>query len=457
MKVTAIFDIGKTNKKFFLFDENFKEVHKEYRQFEEIRDEDGHPTENLEAVQTWIKSIFGEILKEEQFDVRTINFSTYGASFVHIDDRGQVVAPLYNYTKDYPREILDEFHRKYGSPELIARQTASPPSGMLNSGMQLYWLKYARPELFERIRWSLHFPQYLSYLFTGIALSDFTSIGCHTSLWDYEKEDYHDWVYAENIHQKLPPIVPTDTSINMDYFGRRLKIGVGIHDSSAALFPYMKADETPFLLLSTGTWSVALNPFSEQALAEEDLQNDSLHYMRIDGKAVRAARLFLGNEYNMQVERLRSYFGKDNTYHKTIAFDPLTLKKILADQKNLFHFESIQGEREQPGSTDLSMFPDFEYAFHQLMVELMELQKASAQRAIGQSGITRIYIDGGFADNELFIKLLSHHFPGFELRSTRTPLGSALGAALLVSNLPDDEKILEQHYAMKKHKPLILY
>lgn len=45
--VTAIFDIGKTNKKFFLFDADFQEVYREYTSIEPIEDEDGHPTENL--------------------------------------------------------------------------------------------------------------------------------------------------------------------------------------------------------------------------------------------------------------------------------------------------------------------------------------------------------------------------------------------------------------------------
>ena len=48
-KVTAVFDIGKTNKKIFLFNEDFQQVHKEYIHFDEIIDEDGFPTENLPA------------------------------------------------------------------------------------------------------------------------------------------------------------------------------------------------------------------------------------------------------------------------------------------------------------------------------------------------------------------------------------------------------------------------
>ena len=57
-KVTAVFDIGKTNKKFFLFNEDFKQVHKEYIHFDEIVDEDGFPTENLPALQKWLKEVF---------------------------------------------------------------------------------------------------------------------------------------------------------------------------------------------------------------------------------------------------------------------------------------------------------------------------------------------------------------------------------------------------------------
>jgi len=36
--VTAIFDIGRTNKKFFLFDDDFREVHREYVSFPMIED-----------------------------------------------------------------------------------------------------------------------------------------------------------------------------------------------------------------------------------------------------------------------------------------------------------------------------------------------------------------------------------------------------------------------------------
>jgi sugar (pentulose or hexulose) kinase len=108
-KVTAVFDIGKTNKKFFLFDKNYKEVYREYTSFEEIKDEDGYPTENIEALKDWLKELFFRVLKNKEFDINAINFSTYGASFVHIDEDGNPLTPLYNYTKEIDAEIEEEF------------------------------------------------------------------------------------------------------------------------------------------------------------------------------------------------------------------------------------------------------------------------------------------------------------------------------------------------------------
>ena len=199
----------------------------------------------------------------------------------------------------------------------------------------------------KKIRWSLHFPQYISYLFTGIPLSDFTSIGCHTGLWDFKKQHYHDWVYAEGIDHLLPPIVSTASSIHMNYQGQRMNFGVGIHDSSAALLPYLKADKKPFLLISTGTWSISLNPFNQEVLSRDDLNNDCLNYMRIDGQPVKAARLFLGNEYKIQVRKLEEYFNKEHGYHRGVNFDE-TIYRQLPKEDRHFRFESIQLPITQP-------------------------------------------------------------------------------------------------------------
>jgi sugar (pentulose or hexulose) kinase len=48
--VIAIFDIGKTNKKLFLFDEQYKLVYEQSQNFEETKDEDGFPCEDVHTL-----------------------------------------------------------------------------------------------------------------------------------------------------------------------------------------------------------------------------------------------------------------------------------------------------------------------------------------------------------------------------------------------------------------------
>lgn len=113
-------------------------------------------------------------------------------------------------------------------------------------------------------------------------------------------------MYDEEIHKILPPIVSAETNINMNYNGKRIKKGVGIHDSSSVLNPYIRGSKKSFVLVSTGTWSVSLNPFLNKILNEQDIRNDSVNYMRINGKSVNSSKLLLGNEYKHQVTELRT-------------------------------------------------------------------------------------------------------------------------------------------------------
>jgi len=401
--VTAVFDIGKTNKKFFLFDKDFKEVHKEYISFKEIEDEDGHPTEDLVALQKWLKEVFNRILNAKKFKVKAINFSTYGASFVHLDEDGNPVTPLYNYTKPLPEEVVSAFFEDYGPKEQFLQQTGCADLSMLNSGLQLYWLKKTKPEVFAKIKYALHLPQYLSYVFTGIPLSEYTSIGCHTALWDYEEKDYHAWVYKEGLDKILPPIVSTETSINMNYNGNRIKIGVGIHDSSAALLPYVRSINKKFILVSTGTWSIAFNPFTENPISQDTNDSDAINYMRINGKPVKAARLFLGNEYKVQVQKLNERYDVDEDYHRHVKFNYDTYFELIKDFKHSFKWEGLEDE-DMPKETKIS-FTKYEHAYHQLMTELVLLQIKCVKKAIGDDSINRLYVDGGFSDKSQLLNI----------------------------------------------------
>lgn len=289
----------------------------------------------------------------------------------------------------------------------------------------------------------MHFPQYLSFLFTGVPLSEYTSIGCHTMLWDYAKKDYHQWVYTEGFDRILPPIAQTNTSINKTIKGAKIHVGVGIHDSSAALLPYLKCDRRPFLLLSTGTWSISLNPFTKEALTSEDLNHDCLNFLRIDGRPVKAARLFLGNEYNQQVKILHAFYQKDQDHHQQVKYNETLFLKLKKSDQHCFNFASLRPKQKNEVDLDWKLLPNFATAYHQLILELTELQVECIKRATGNSNIAKIYIDGGFSENEVFVKLLSARLKEVKLEKTTTPLGSALGAALVFSEKKVGKDVLE--------------
>src|SRR5690606_22527615 len=121
----------------------------------------------------WVREKVQMISDSPDFTLKALNFSTYGASLVHINERGVPVSPLYNYLKPFPEDLHRNFYKKYPESS-INLTTASPTLGMLNSGLQLYWLKKQKQEIFKHIKYSLHLPQYMSYLFTGEAWSEAT-------------------------------------------------------------------------------------------------------------------------------------------------------------------------------------------------------------------------------------------------------------------------------------------
>src|SRR5690606_32885040 len=150
-------------------------------------------------------------------------------------------------------------------------------------GLQLYWLKHARPELYKGIKHTLHFPQYLSYVLTGKMVSEPTSIGCHTKLWDFEKKSYHNWVIAEGFKDLFTEVVPTTISFAVTRYRKTLLVEVVLHDSVSAFVSYLIMASEPFFLVSTGPRSISMYPFTRERLTPVELERDCLNYLPIHG------------------------------------------------------------------------------------------------------------------------------------------------------------------------------
>jgi sugar (pentulose or hexulose) kinase len=450
--VVAIFDVGKTNKKLFLFNESYKIVFEKSAHFAETVDEDGDPCEDIKSLQAFIHDGLKSILSSKDFKVRAVNCTSYGASFAYVDASGNTIGSLYNYLKPFPASLQKQFYDTYGGEKLFSFLTASPVLGSLNSGMQLYRIRHQQPELFERIKYALHLPQYLSFLISGKAFAEITSIGCHTNLWHFQNMDYHYWVKREGILEKFPDIAPSDMVVQPS--GYSYSMGIGLHDSSSALIPYLVCFRDPFVLISTGTWAISLNPFNGNSLTKKELECDCLCYLQYRGTPVKASRLFAGRHHDEQVERIAAHFNQNKERYFALDFDKDCLSRLdLSFDENAdpkFVLENLRFV-----SRDMSSFLNDTEAYHQLMFDLVVQQYVSTQLIIQGSPVKRIFVDGGFSNNSVYMNLLASFFPRMDVFASSIPQATAIGAALAIHEAWNGEDLPAGLIGLKQFKPQI--
>ena len=143
--VIAIYDIGKTNKKIILFNEEFKIISEIEERFAEILDDDGFECDDIDHIESWIKESLASLVHSDKYDLKAVNFSTYGATVVYLDENGNRLTPVYNYLKPLDEKIAESLYKRHGGRDEFCRRTASPALGMLNSGLQPLWLKAVNP------------------------------------------------------------------------------------------------------------------------------------------------------------------------------------------------------------------------------------------------------------------------------------------------------------------------
>ena len=230
-------------------------------------------------------------------------------------------------------------------------------------------------------------------------------------------------------------------------------LGIGIHDSSSSLVPYLKAFDEEFVLLSTGTWCISLNPFNEEPLTVSELERDCLSYMNYLGKPVKASRLFAGNEHERQIKHLASYFNTDIDYYKQVQFN----RDLIWDLRHRF-------KQATPNSADtgllrdcpfvernINLFRNYEEAYHQFILDLVAQQVASLKMAIGYTNVRKIFVDGGFSRNDIFMNLLAEAFFDKEVYASEIAQATALGAALVVSEVWNDKPFDRSGFELRRY------
>ncbi|MFT6895393.1 MAG: hypothetical protein ACJAWX_003016, partial [Algoriphagus sp.] len=212
--------------------------------------------------------------------------------------------------------------------------------------------------------------------------------------------------------------------------------GIGIHDSSAALLPYIQRETEPFLLLSTGTWAISINPFNKTSLTKKELKRDCLQFLSIQGEPIKISRLFIGEEHKYQIDEMYAYFKLPQGTYKKLIFEETLFQKVRANSANRIAFHYLKPkdfDLQTAYQTDWSSFENFEEAYYTFIDELTDLQLASLNLVLEASPVKRIFVDGGFNANLIFLEMLRKKLPDLEIIASDFPNGSALGAAMLIN------------------------
>lgn len=410
--VIVVFDIGKTNKKCLVFDADYEVVYSEFFDTPQVQDADGFPTEDLDALKSAMDGQLRILLSDPGLDIRAMNFTTYGATIVNTDADGNLVHSLWDYLRPYDESVMARFEHDHGDNGHVYAQTASPSLGNLNTGLQLYLLKHLDAALFGRIAQSTWLPQYLSGKYSGQLFSEATSVGCHTLCWDFTRSAFAGWTIAEGIEPLFPPMRAAAEPLEGVFEGHHLTVGIGMHDSSSALLPYLRSIDHPFMLLSTGSWSICLNPFNDAPLTKEELAADCLSYLTYTGRPVKASRLNAGFRHTEQVAALCQTYAIEKQQLWQLGWDADTSSVLVpADASEAMEQAAVE----------------YETFLRSLVLE--QLEKI---RLVAADAVRHIYVDGGFSRNAVFMGLLREGLPGMTIRAAEVGQSTALGAAMVL-------------------------
>lgn len=293
----AVLDIGKTNAKLSLVDPSTaREVWNTRRANRVVETELGRALD-VHGLEQWLLEALGSAPHRER--IACIVPIAHGAAAVLIDANGEVLA-----APDYEDARCEGMNAQYARARDAFADTFSPslPLG-LNLGRQLFFLQRSHPELFERARHLLLYPQYWAWRLSGALASEVTSLGCHTDLWRPREATFSELATRNGWAKLMPPLKQAGERIGVirpeiaaTGLDPKCEVACGIHDSNASYLKFLIGrEQQPFTVVSSGTWTVVMTNGGDLARLREE--RDMLANVDAFGSPVPTARYMGGREY----------------------------------------------------------------------------------------------------------------------------------------------------------------
>ena len=294
-------------------------------------------------------------------------------------------------------------------------ETLSPhlPAG-LNLARQLFWLEAARPDVMAHTDAILTLPQFWSWKLGGRAVSELSSLGCHSQLWAPGAGDFSSMVDARGWRHRFPPFARAGAVLG-EQAETGLRVHNGVHDSNASLHFYRALGHANCTVVSTGTWVIVFNPACPAGAL--DAQRDMLANVTIDGQAVPTARFMGGREFDLISQRARV----------EVDFEAVE----SAVRRGQFALPSFAPGGPFPGRAGRIVGPAAETERERAAIGALYL--ACMTNAVLDSirSTNTVIVDGGLVHNAAYLGLLAQLRDGQSVLGNAAAEGSAEGAAVI--------------------------
>lgn len=357
----------------------------------------------------------------------------HGAGVCAIVDDTLIFAPL-----DYEQPIPDDLLASYRDQRDAFATTGSPtlPDG-LNLGAQLHWLERLHPTAMATatlLPWAQHWAWFLS----GEAVSEVTSLGCHSDLWLPGEARFSPMAERRGWAGRFAPVVKAGNVIGTLRPDLAVTIGLspevrvlaGLHDSNAALlaargFGEIAGQEAT--VLSTGTWFIAMRlPASPIDTATLPEARDCLVNVDACGQPVPSARFMGGREIEAVIELDARRLDIEPDQLALVAAVP----KVLADGAMLLP-TLVPGCGPFPDSTARWIAEPCDWQERRAAMGLYAALVADVSLDLIGSR-KRLLIEGRFAEAEVFVRALAALRPETAVYTANAHNDVSFGALRLI-------------------------
>lgn len=434
-------DIGGTGCKCVAFRENGSQLALSYLEYP---NPSGNVNLNANVLREAVFSVIADCVRElsDKTEVAAITVSSFGESFVPIDETGAPLTDIILYFANSESREFDELVQRVGQKEIMEITRVLPDASYSLSKMLFTQKSVEKPV------WKYLFvASFLSYCLTGEAVCDW-SLACRSMLYDVDKLRWSDKLLKEaNISlEQLPEVKPTGAIVGnllpelAEKFGLPKSVVVinGCHDQivnalGAGVHSCGEAVDT------TGTCE-CITPLFAEIPGMEFIQNNYACVPYLDGRGfvTYAYNVSAGSVVKWYRDALTGYLAQQAKQEGCSVYDLLN-RTCPQEPTDLIILPFLQGMGGTPdvdpaatgliaGLTTETKLPQIYRAILESMCYEMQYNLEMLEK--GNVKPKRLYACGGGARSPIWLQIKADVW-GREIIPVATEETGALGSAIL--------------------------